>query len=241
MMSLRIGFDIDGVLADFFSSFLEMAAHVLPLADGASLADLDAFSEGDRHKVWKEIIHTPNWWLRLSPYEPAEIARLYQLSRERKWEVFFMTTRVEIAGDSVQFQTQWWLEAQGFFLPSVVTVPGSRGDLANALRIDLLVDDQMLNCAEVIGASKSKALLMHRTPQSSVREQATNAGIGVVESLAEAIEVLELLDELGPDRRRSLTKLTDWLPRRKPSRAKPVLPMDPRELRPPAGIEGPQE
>lgn len=239
-MSLRIGCDIDGVLADFFASFLEAAAQVLPPARGGSVDDLDAFSEADRHKVWREIIQTPNWWLRLSPYEPVEIARLYQLSRERKWEVFFMTTRVQTAGDSVQFQTQWWLEAQGFFLPSVVTVPGSRGELANSLRIDLLLDDQMLNCAEVIGASKSKALLMHRTPKSSVREQATNAGIGVVESLAEAIEVLERLDELGPERRRSITRLSDWLLKRK-TREEPILPMDPRELRPRAGLEGPQE
>ena len=63
-----------------------------------------------------------------------------------------MTKRPPSAGDSVQFQTQWWIERFGFYLPSVLTVPGSRGDVANALRLDLLVDDQLINCVEVVSA-----------------------------------------------------------------------------------------
>ena len=85
-------------------------------------------------------------------YEPAQIARLYGLTRAAGWEVFFMTKRPPSAGDSVQFQTQWWIERFGFYLPAVMTVPGSRGDIANGLRLDLVVDDQMINCVEVIGA-----------------------------------------------------------------------------------------
>ena len=63
-----------------------------------------------------------------------------------------MTKRPPSAGDSVQFQTQWWIERFGFYLPAVMTVPGSRGDVANGLRLDLVIDDQMINCVEVIGA-----------------------------------------------------------------------------------------
>ena len=47
-----------------------------------------------------------------------------------------MTKRPPSAGDSVQFQTQWWIERFGFYLPAVLTVPGSRGDVANGLRLD---------------------------------------------------------------------------------------------------------
>ena len=36
--------------------------------------------------------------------------------------------------------------------------------LANALRLDLIVDDQMVNCAEVISASSSKARASDRGP-----------------------------------------------------------------------------
>jgi hypothetical protein len=238
-MSLRVGCDIDGVLADFRSTFFEMAAEVLPNRRKTPTGDLDVLSERDAHKVWKAIQQTPNWWLRVPPYEPQEISRLYRLARERRWEVFFMTARVGTAGDSAQFQTQWWLETQGFHLPSVMTMTGSRGDLAHSLRIDVLIDDQLMNCAEVIAASKSKAVLMLRVPESVSREQAQHAGIGVVDNLAEAIEVLERLDELGPDRRRSL-RLTEWLTiRKKPD--SPILPLNLREVRPLSDAERPHE
>ena len=239
-MSLRVGFDIDGVLADFRAGFFQVAAQVLGRSLSDPQDDLELFSEADSRKVWKIITQTPNWWLGLAAYEPREIARLYRLSRAHTWEVFFMTTRVPTAGDSVQFQTQWWLEAQGFFLPSVVTVYGSRGDLANSLRLDLLVDDQMLNCAEVIGASKAKAVLMLRTPKPGVQEQAATAGIGVVDRLADVLGVLERLDELGADRRRSFTKLSDWFSGRK-NLEEATLPMNPREVRPLGRTDRPRE
>ena len=77
----------------------------------------------------------------LEPYEPDQVARLYSLTRAAGWEVFFLTNRPASAGDTVQFQTQWWIERQGFYLPAVLTVPGSRGEVANGLRLDLVVDD----------------------------------------------------------------------------------------------------
>ena len=65
----------------------------------------------------------------------------------------FVTRRPATAGDPVQFQSQWWLEQQGFYYPAVVTVPGSRGELANALRLDIVVDDQIHNCVDIVSAS----------------------------------------------------------------------------------------
>jgi len=90
-----------------------------------------------------------------------------------------MTRRPESAGDPVQFQTQWWLEQHGFYLPAVVTVPGSRGDLANALRLDMILDDQIHNCMDVVGASPARAIFVLRDPQQTVlRQHATDRGPG---------------------------------------------------------------
>ena len=121
-------------------------------------------------------------------YEPEQIARLYSLTRAAGWEVFFLTKRPPSAGDTVQFQTQWWIERFGFYLPAVLTVPGSRGEVANGLRLDLLIDDQLINCVEVVSASTTKAILMLRSHDAAAREHATNRGIGVVPTLSDARE-----------------------------------------------------
>jgi hypothetical protein len=165
----------------------------------------------------------------IEPYEPAQIARLYALTRAAGWEVFFMTKRPQSAGDSVQFQTQWWIERCGFYLPSVLTVPGSRGDVANALRLDIIVDDQLINCVEVVSASPTKALLMQRTPDTAARQHASSRGIGVVATLADALSVMERLQDVLLHKRGRMLRLSEcfW-----PTEDVETLPRDPRAIRP---------
>src|SRR5207237_4774681 len=112
---------------------------------------------------------------------PPQIERRDQLGRRCRWQVSFLTTRIPTAGDSVQFQSQAWLEAYGFYMPAVVTVPGSRGEVANALRLDLVVDDQFLNCLEVVSSSQCKAVLIlqmgSKSHDRSLEQEATDRGI----------------------------------------------------------------
>lgn len=224
-MSLRVGIDLDGVVADFRSAFERAASgasvtfsHKDPTRPGS-----DPFSSRDIKRVWDHIRRTPNWWTGLTPYEPGQIARFYELTRTNGWEVVFLTRRPATLGDPVQFQSQWWLEEQGFFYPAVVTVPGSRGELANALRLDVVVDDQMYNCVDVIGAATAKVLLLLRDEvEAAVRERATSRGIGVVSSFREALDVLEHLHEGVKERRGRLQRLADWFSGRNIPSAKPL-------------------
>jgi len=235
---LRIGFDLDGVVADFRTAFLEAAANLLGRdairRPSAPMPVFDAVSAADAKRVWRVITETPNWWLGLAPYEPAQIARLYQLMRRHRWEVSFLTSRIPTAGDSVQFQSQAWLEAYGFYMPAVVTVPGSRGEIANALRLDVVIDDQFLNCLEVVGASQTKAILLLQmgdsTPEHTLEHQATERGIGVVHRLEEVIEVLLQLQDILPEKRGVVMRLADWFRKKEPESH--VLPMNPRASRP---------
>lgn len=233
-MSLRLGFDIDGVLANFQGAF---RAAALRLGTG-NMDDVDPgdtpptgspLSPDDVRRVWNHIARTPNWWMEIDPYEPEQIARLYSLTRAAGWEVFFLTKRPPSAGDSVQFQTQWWIERFGFYLPSVLTVPGSRGEVANALRLDLILDDQLINCVEVVSASPTKAILMQRAPDAAARDHATSRGIGVVDTLAAALGVIERLQDVLPQKRGRLLRLSEWF---SPSTELQTLPRNPRTVRP---------
>jgi hypothetical protein len=230
-MSLRIGIDVDGVLADFRAAFHDTSRTTLgrriePLRDPAST---QALSQEDVKRVWEAVARTPNWWMTLEPYEPDQIARLYSLTRAAGWEVFFLTNRPTSAGDSVQFQTQWWIERYGFYMPSVLTIPGSRGEVANGLRLNLVVDDLLLNCIEVVSASTAKALLLSRSGDKAVEKHALDRGIGVVPNLEGAIEIIQRLHTMLPSRSGRLLRLVDWFT---PRPAAEPLPLNPRVSRP---------
>lgn len=230
-MTLRIGIDVDGVIADFRTAFHATAVRCLrrDVVDSEDLESAGPLSAEDVRRVWGHIARTQNWWMEVPPYEPDQIARLYSLTRAMGWEVFFLTKRPPSAGDSLQFQTQWWIERFGFYLPAVLTVPGSRSDVANGLRLDIIIDDQIMNCVEVISGAPAKALLMLRSANPSVREHASNRGIGVVSTLSEAITVLERLQDVLPQKRGRLMRLSEWF---SPSDEMQTLPANPRTIRP---------
>jgi hypothetical protein len=230
-MPLRIGVDVDGVLADFRSAFHNAARQCLrrEIDEPEDPKGPQALLGKDVRRVWDWVAKRANWWMDLQAYEPDQIERLYAVTRAAGWEVYFLTNRPASGGDSVQFQTQWWIERHGFFLPAVLTVPGSRGDIANGLRLDLIIDDTSINCVEVVSASPAKALLMLRDANQAAEDHAISRGIGVVHSLAEAIVVLEQLHDLLPHRRGRLLRLADWFRLQADGE---TLPHNPRIIRP---------
>jgi hypothetical protein len=225
-MSLRVAFDMDGVLADFRRAFRATGNQVSWRDDGAAEAAMNA---RDVKRTWHAIGRTPQWWLGLTAYEPDQIQRLYRVSRERRWEIYFLTTRPPSAGETIQFQTQWWLETQGFKLPAVLTVPGSRGELANALRLDVLVDDRLVNCMDVIAASQTKAIFLDRDNDVNGRNQALTRGIAPVSTLREALDAVDAFEEAKRAARGPLARLADWF---RPAKPGASLPLDPRETMP---------
>jgi len=68
---------------------------------------------GHRDRVWKAIEATPNFWVTLKPLETGAVERLYKLTGELNWEVFFITQRPATVGGTVQWQTHKWLVEQG--------------------------------------------------------------------------------------------------------------------------------
>jgi hypothetical protein len=196
-MSLRLGVDLDGTLADLSTFYREVEKGLVVEPDTAAVPESDKEKlKAARHNtrkqkaVWKALQATPDLWLQLKPIEDGAVRRLYESSIALNWEVFFITQRPKSQGASVQRQTQKWLVDQGFEFPSVLTLRGPRGKAAHALDLDFLIDDLAQNCVDVISDSKCRPLLVLRKPDEAAEAAARNLKIGVVRSIHEAVDLL---------------------------------------------------
>jgi hypothetical protein len=151
-------------------------------------------SAAQQKLLWGSVSQTPNFWETLAEIEPGCVRSLAQLARKYRWETIFLTKRPRTAGDTAQVQTQRWLEHHGFGRPSVFVVNGSRGKIAEALDLDIVVDDLPVNCVDVLSDSRAKAILVWRGPSTTVPAGATRLGIRVVRSMGECLDVLAAIE-----------------------------------------------
>src|SRR5262245_21290687 len=107
-MGLRLGIDIDGVLADFRTAFKDTARECLRrdvlVESGDDKATVDPV---DIERVWNHIARTRNWWMGVRAYDPPAVAQLDGVAGSGRGRVVFLTKGPASAGDKVQFQTQW--------------------------------------------------------------------------------------------------------------------------------------
>jgi hypothetical protein len=212
---MRIGFDLDGVLADLHSAYARVALRLFPELDPSAIASADAgsspppaeedatdpeddvdtgislaLSRQQNSQVWDELAQMVDFWETLDETEPGIVARVASVAEDRRWEVMFLTSRPLAPGRTVQRQSQRWLERLGFPLPSVYVVHGSRGKIADALALDVVVDDRPENCLDVVLESKARAILVWRGTAASVPGSAKRLSIGVQPTVAACLDVL---------------------------------------------------
>jgi len=208
-LPLRIGFDMDGVFADFAAAFHEIEAKIFgiessdlvdqpePLqaseseAPGADSVPNAYEQRRRREAVWVEIEAIPDFWTTLKPTREGAVRRLHTLMLEHRWEVFFITQRPATAGDTVQRQTQKWLIAQGFDMPSVLVIPGPRGAAGNALSLHYHVDDSANNCVDMKSESKAKPILIVGDDDPTATASARRLGIGTARDISAALDILD--------------------------------------------------
>lgn len=229
-MALRVGFDLDGTVADMYSTLHTEALKLFgeeTLAKAAFKNPVPAALSGDAEpptkenttpparaedtasameelhltarqqmQLWDHVKKIENFWTMLPELEPGIIARIAKAATDRRWEVIFFTTRPSTAGEMTQLQSQRWLEAHGFQYPSVYVVQRSRGKIADALQLDAFVDDRPENCLDIAVESKAKVILVWHGHLKDVPAGAKRLGVRPVNTISEAVALLEHLDDI---------------------------------------------
>jgi len=219
-VSLRIGFDLDGVLADLDSTLADLCLQlfgVKPVAvsprpapdpprpeetrgpdpetssDRAVAPGSEVLTRDQLRRVWDTVRRTEDFWDTLSETEPGIVARLSAVAASRRWEVVFLTQRPSSRGETTQRQSQRWLARHGFEFPAVFVLgdSNSRGKVAAALGLDVVVDDRPGNCLDVKTESAARALLVWRDTTAAPPPNAESLGIEVVASVADCLDVLD--------------------------------------------------
>lgn len=218
---MRLGFDLDGTVADLHRALAQEARRLFPDVDPAAVpssaapvattngANVDetasaapeeqqvsfgALSARQQRDIWNAVCQRENFWETLDEIEPGSLARLYQLVQQHRWELIFLTSRPETRGDTAQAQSHRWLTKHGYEQPSVFVVHGSRGKIASALALDVIVDDRPENCLDVAIDSSARAILVWRGDAANVPGSARQLGIGSVGSIHECLDILEDLN-----------------------------------------------
>ena len=228
-MTVRIGFDMDGVLADFATAFRNVETRLFggtptvaaeaPEVEAEQEEAQDSGSAGQspremrrrRDAVWNAIHRTPDFWTTLQPLDPGAVRRIHALMIRYRWEVFFITQRPATEGQTVQRQTQRWLVEQGFDLPSVLVISGSRGAAVGALRLTVHIDDSAQNCLDVVSESRARPLLIMPEPDAATEASAKRLKIGVARSIGDALDALEQrASGVQPGLLNRLSKIVGW-------------------------------
>jgi 5'(3')-deoxyribonucleotidase len=173
-----IGLDIDGVLADFNTTFIQRIIDVTgkdlfppwpfdipvwhyPQHFGYTEEELD-FVNGP---VWKSVKEDAGFWFSLKAY-PGAPEFLSRLDPEFH-DFYFLTQR---AGVAAKAQTESWLEYHHYGLKSnqfafpTVLLTADKGACAKALKLDLYIDDKDENCLAVNHESpKTRCIMMARS------------------------------------------------------------------------------
>lgn len=240
-MSLRLGIDLDGVIADLNSALVREAMRLFPgleIKQGADQAvapaavEPDAPEGGDpaetsptsltltrrqERQLWDAVKRIDNFWETLDETEPGIIKRLAETARARRWEVMFLTSRPRTTGDVVQVQSQRWLRAHGFEYPALFVVSTSRGKIASSLELDVVVDDRPENCLDIAIDSKARAILIWRGDQNAVPASARRLGIGGVNSVGACLDLLIAADTADEGQTSLVDRLKGLLGLKRPS------------------------
>ena len=169
-MNYKFGIDVDGVLADFESSFRLAANKIFPdrLPEGYRPDNwdyTDKFTKEEFKAAWVEVNSTPDFYFYEQPMRENVRSLKYFLT-EHKCEVYYITSRRDTAGDSIMRQTEMWLDAQGLLVrrggACIIPVPNTsaKREVLSALKIPYMLDDYHVTVDSLQSLETTKTFLL---------------------------------------------------------------------------------
>lgn len=181
---MKIGCDVDGVLADFNTAYVARIKEVTgrnlfadpPLMNQWSYAEAAGYTPRELRRVWDNINADEHFWFRLDPY--PDIADACDWMRQSKDDIYFITAR---SGATTKRQTEEWFAYEGFRRATILLSSG-KALCCDALRLDSYLDDRFENACDVASNSDTRAFLLTR-PWNV--QYCTPSGVTRVASLGE--------------------------------------------------------
>jgi uncharacterized HAD superfamily protein len=202
----RIGLDLDGVFADFNTTFAATLANVSgralipepwtptvwdwPQAHGYTAKEIAA--------AWHAVDDDPLWWSTLTPYPQATtiLQALNQLLRAQRIAATFLIAR---PSPTAHWQSVDWLRRYGIDWPQVCITKHtiSKGLLAKGLHLDLLVDDSVDNLLSAAELKPGILLALKTMPYNARpairRPLEALSGVTVCDTLGDVLTVVTRL------------------------------------------------
>lgn len=181
MKKLKLGIDIDGVLADFnkpYVQLLESIQHIrFPDVD-ETYPDTWDYDKArgvlgkHRSEAWTKIKESHDFWYRLPSLTGAEEFLGHLADFPTSVDTYFVTSR---PGLTSKIQTEQWLGERGYENPTVL-ISSQKGMCARALELDYYIDDKDENCVDVVAYSPTTKCVQLIQPWNHRQEGAQRVG-----------------------------------------------------------------
>ncbi len=165
---MKLGIDVDGVLADFNTAFIERIIAItgkdlfpprpfdIPVWD---YPQYYGYTEAEISAVWARIKADSYFWARLPVYPDTHDVLKLLARRYSGDDIYFITSR---PGIYAKQQTETWLRIHECYDRPTVLISGAKGLCADALGLDKYIDDHWENCVDVARLGTTQTYLLSR-------------------------------------------------------------------------------